>query len=104
MQKKLVKKRAKKSLGQNFLVDENILKKIIKINIINSETEIIEIGPGTGNLTDYLIKKNPKKIFAIEKDKELSKNLFDKYFGKAEIINEDILNFFNFNIFNKNTI
>ena len=104
MQKKLVKKRAKKSLGQNFLVDENILKKIVEINIINSETEIIEIGPGTGNLTDYLIKKNPKKIFAIEKDKELSKNLLDKYFGKAEIINEDILNFFNYKIFNKNTI
>ena len=104
MQKKLVKKRAKKSLGQNFLVDENILKKIVEINIINSETEIIEIGPGTGNLTDYLIKKNPKKIFAIEKDKELSKNLLNKYFGKAEIINEDILKFFNYKIFNKNTI
>ena len=104
MQKKLIKKRAKKSLGQNFLVDENILKKIVEINIINSETEIIEIGPGTGNLTDYLIKKNPKKIFAIEKDKELSKNLLNKYFGKVEIINEDILKFFNYKIFNKNTI
>ena len=63
MQKKLIKKRAKKSLGQNFLIDKNILKRIVEINIFNSETEIIEIGPGTGNLTDYLIKKKTKKNF-----------------------------------------
>lgn len=104
MQKKLVKTKSKKSLGQNFLVDKNILKKIIEINIINSESEIIEIGPGTGNLTDYLIKKNPKKIVTIEKDKELSKDLSNKFFGKAEVINKDILKFFNYDIFNKNTI
>ena len=104
MQKKFFKRRAKKSLGQNFLIDKNILKKIVDINIFNSETEIIEIGPGTGNLTDYLIRKNPKKIFTIEKDQELSKNLVDKFFGRAEIINKDILKFFDYRIFNKNTI
>ena len=104
MQKKLFKAKSKKSLGQNFLVDKNILKKIIEINIINNESEIVEIGPGTGNLTNYLIKKNPKKIVGIEKDKELSKNLVSKFFGKAEIINKDILKFFNYEIFNNNTI
>ncbi len=104
MQKKSVKTKAKKSLGQNFLVDKNILKKIVDINLINDETEIVEIGPGTGNLTDYLINKNPKKIFIIEKDQELSKNLFNKFFGKAEIINKDILKFFDYKIFNKNTV
>ena len=104
MQKKLIKKRAKKSLGQNFLIDKNILKRIVEINIFNSETEIIEIGPGTGNLTNYLIKKKPKKIFIIEKDKDLSKNLVEKFSGKAEIINKDILKFFDYQIFNKNTI
>ena len=104
MQKKLIKKRAKKSLGQNFLIDKNILKRIVEINIFNSETEIIEIGPGTGNLTNYLIKKKPKKIFIIEKDKDLSKNLVEKFSDKAEIINKDILKFFDYQIFNKNTI
>lgn len=104
MQKKSVKAKAKKSLGQNFLVDKNVLKKIVDINLINDETEIVEIGPGTGNLTDYLINKNPKKIFTIEKDQELSKNLLNKFFGKAEIINKDILKFFDYKIFNKNTV
>ena len=104
MQKKSVKTKAKKSLGQNFLVDKNILKKIVDINLINDETEIVEIGPGTGNLTNYLINKNPKKIFIIEKDQELSKNLLNKFFGKAEIINKDILKFFDYKIFNKNTV
>ena len=104
MQKKSVKTKAKKSLGQNFLVDKNVLKKIVDINLINDETEIVEIGPGTGNLTDYLINKNPKKIFTIEKDQELSKNLLNKFFGKAEVINKDILKFFDYKIFNKNTV
>ena len=104
MQKKSVKAKAKKSLGQNFLVDKNVLKKIVDINLINDETEIVEIGPGTGNLTDYLINKNPKKIFIIEKDQELSKNLLNKFFGKAQIINKDILKFFDYKIFNKNTV
>ena len=104
MQKKLVKIIAKKSLGQNFLIDKNILKKIIDINLINSDSEIVEIGPGTGNLTDYLIKKNPKKIITIEKDTELSKNLLNKFLGKINVINKDILKFFDYKIFNKNTI
>ena len=58
--------KAKKSLGQNFLKDKNILKKIADINLLDNNAELIEIGPGTGNLTDYLIKKKPKKIFLIE--------------------------------------
>tara|TARA_B000000441_G_scaffold100309_1_gene70289 strand:- start:4 stop:189 length:186 start_codon:yes stop_codon:yes gene_type:complete len=58
--------KAKKSLGQNFLKDKNVLKKIADISLLDNTTELIEIGPGTGNLTDYLIKKNPKKIFLIQ--------------------------------------
>ena len=53
--------RAKKSLGQNFLVDENILKKIVSIIKIENRS-ILEVGPGTGNLTSYILKKNPKKL------------------------------------------
>ena len=55
--------KAKKSLGQNYLIDKNILKKISQISILDNSTELIEIGPGTGNLSDYLIKKIQKKFF-----------------------------------------
>ena len=48
--------KAKKSLGQNFLVDQNILKLIANSTKIEKNNEIIEIGPGTGNLTNYIIK------------------------------------------------
>ena len=66
--------RAKKSLGQNFLIDKNVLEKII--NSANIKNKIVlEIGPGTGNLTSYILKKNPKKLFVIEKDSELAINL-----------------------------
>ena len=50
----------KKSLGQNFLIDKNILQKIVNIVSIYKNKEILEIGPGTGNLTHYLVKKKLK--------------------------------------------
>ena len=50
----------KKSLGQNFLTDKNIIKKIIKLENLKNQT-ILEIGPGSGNLTEFIVKKNPKK-------------------------------------------
>ena len=85
---------AKKSLGQNFLVDKNILKKIT--NLINiSNKNILEIGPGTGNLTKYILEKKPKKLILIEKDKNLFlelKNKFKDYLNTT-IINDDILKF-----------
>ena len=63
---------AKKSLGQNFLTDRNILEKIV--NIVDIKNKIIlEVGPGTGNLTSFILKQKPKKIFVIEKDDRLSK-------------------------------
>ena len=82
--------KAKKSLGQNFLVDKNILEKITNITNIENKT-ILEIGPGTGNLTSYILKKKPKKIFVIEKDNELSSDLENKFFNQITIINEDVL-------------
>ena len=96
--------KAKKSLGQNFLKDKNVLKKIADISLVDHTTELVEIGPGTGNLTDYLIKKNPKKIFLIEKDEKLSKYLKKKFFDNIKVINKDILKFFDYKIFSKNTI
>ena len=82
--------KAKKSLGQNFLIDKNILDKIVNTTDISNKT-VLEIGPGTGNLTKYILKKNPKKIFVIEKDNELSINLANKFNSKITIINDDVL-------------
>ena len=82
--------KAKKSLGQNFLIDKNILEKIVSTTEILNKT-ILEIGPGTGNLTSYILKKNPKKIFVIEKDSELSSDLENKFYNQITIINEDVL-------------
>ena len=85
----------KKSLGQNFLNDKNILTKIIDCGKIIKNDIILEIGPGTGNLTEKIVEKKPKHIIVVEKDKELSKILKDKFGNQIEIINKDILNCFN---------
>ena len=82
--------KAKKSLGQNFLIDKNIIEKIVNTTDISNKT-ILEIGPGTGNLTSYIFKKNPKKLFVIEKDNELSRNLEKKFDNEIIIINDDVL-------------
>ena len=81
----------KKSLGQNFLVDRNILEKIVGVTDIHNKT-ILEVGPGTGNLTSYILKNNPKKIFVIEKDNDLAKSLEENFKDQLIIINDDILN------------
>ena len=82
----------KKSLGQHFLVDKNILKQIVDLGNINNRDIVIEVGPGTGNLTEHILLKNPKKLITIEKDNNLSKLLQKKFEKRITIINEDILN------------
>ena len=83
-------KKAKKSLGQNFLVDQNTLKQIVNAVQIENR-EILEIGPGTGNLTTHILKKNPKKVYVIEKDDDLSLFLNKKFNNEINIINNDVL-------------
>ena len=97
---------AKKSLGQNYLIDKNIIKKIINIGNISNKKNIIEIGPGYGSLTDEIHMKNPKKIIAIEKDNKLSLYLQKKFkdYNNINIINDDILNFIHKNKTNEKTI
>ncbi len=82
--------KAKKSLGQNFLIDNNIINKIINLKEITNNN-ILEIGPGTGNLTSSIIENKPKKFYVVEKDKDLSLLLSEKFGNKLEIINDDIL-------------
>ena len=83
--------KAKKSLGQNFLTDRNVLETIVNTAEITNKT-ILEIGPGTGNLTSFILKKNPKKVFVIEKDNDLAKNLNNIFANQLTIINDDVLN------------
>jgi 16S rRNA (adenine1518-N6/adenine1519-N6)-dimethyltransferase len=82
--------KAKKSLGQNFLIDREVLEKIVSTtNIANKE--VLEIGPGSGNLTTYILKQKPKKLFVVEKDDNLVILLKEKFDNEIEIINNDIL-------------
>ena len=82
--------KAKKSLGQNFLIDHNIIKEIISITKIKDK-KILEIGPGTGNLTEYILKEKPNSITVIEKDDNLCQKLSSKFKDKIKIINNDVL-------------
>ena len=83
--------RAKKSLGQNFLIDNQILRQIVDCVKIENKT-ILEIGPGTGNLTKCILNKKPKEFTVIEKDNYLIKKLKDQFEEKINIINNDVLN------------
>ena len=85
-----MKIKAKKSLGQNFLIDKNILSKITNLRNIKNHV-VLEIGPGTGNLTSFILRKEPKKIYVIEKDSNLTSNLNSKFENKINIINGDVL-------------
>ncbi len=87
-------KYAKKSLGQNFLIDKNIIKKIIKsVDIVDKN--ILEIGPGRGELTTVILENNPKSLILIEKDAQLSEELNIKFGSdkRVKIFNKDILKF-----------
>ena len=79
-------KHPKKSLGQNFLNDKNIIDIIVSSGDINRNDTVLEVGPGTGNLTEKILSKNPKKIFAIEKDKFLAKKLMSPTLKNCLII------------------
>ena len=87
-------KYAKKSLGQNFLIDLNIIKKIINLTTI-FDKNILEIGPGKGALTDEILKNKPRSLTLIEKDNLLSNELKLKYNKNKKIIiyNKDVLKF-----------
>ena len=95
--------KAKKSLGQNFLIDRKILEKIANITPIKNKI-VLEIGPGTGNLTSFILKKKPKKLVVIEKDKDLVSELISIFNEQISIINDDVLNVNEKLLFNKNVV
>ena len=88
-----MKIKPKKSLGQNFLIDKEIIKKILTCADIQNKN-ILEVGPGTGNLTSEILKNNPKELILIEKDNHLLDLLKKKYTENITFINDDILKYF----------
>ena len=84
---------AKRSLGQNFLNDQKIINKIIEIGDINNSDIVLEVGPGTGNLTKKILEKRPKEFILIEKDQKLVDHLIKEFGDKIKIFNEDMLKF-----------
>ena len=84
--------KAKKSLGQNFLIDKDIIDTITNVLDIKDKS-ILEVGPGTGNLTSSLLKKKPKNFYVIEKDNNLASLLEKEFRNQIIIINDDILKF-----------
>ena len=83
----------KKNLGQNFLIDQKIIKLIADVGDINNETSILEVGPGNGALTKEILKKKPKDVILIEKDERLIDILYEKFGSSIKIVNDDMLKF-----------
>ena len=83
---------AKKSLGQNFLIDKDIIDTIINTVSI-TDNEILEVGPGSGNLTREILRNKPSKIYLVEKDTFLAESLKEIKDERVKIFNDDILKF-----------
>lgn len=81
----------KKSLSQNFLLDRNIIDKIVAVSHVQASDHILEIGPGPGSLTEALLEKGAK-VVAVEKDKILAEAL-KRLKGSLTVFSADILKF-----------
>ena len=83
---------ANKNLGQNFLINDSVVDKIVDSANITKEDLVLEIGPGLGNLTEFLLEK-AGKVIAIELDNRMIEILNDRFsmYDNFEIINEDVL-------------
>lgn len=83
---------AKKSFGQNFLVDDDVLEKIVEAGDLSRNDTVIEIGPGLGNLTELLLDK-AGKVIAFEIDRDMVNILSDRFKDKEnfELVNKDIM-------------
>ena len=84
--------KANKSLGQNFLISENVVETIVEKSGVSDNDLVIEVGPGLGTLTKYLLEK-AKKVISIELDRKMIKILNERFglYNNFELLNEDIL-------------
>ncbi len=94
------KYRAKKRLGQNFLIDENAIETILDVSEITNEDTVVEIGSGLGFVTEQLVK-TAKKVYAIELDEDMIAEISKLNAENLEIIHEDVLKI-DFSQFGKN--
>ena len=88
---------AKKNLGQNFLTSSNIAKDIVRFGKLANTDTVLEIGPGTGMMTEFLLETGAR-VIAVEKDSELFTDLQEKFakeikYKQLTLLNADILNF-----------
>ena len=83
----------KKSLGQNFLIDQKVINLITELGTIDNQDIVLEVGPGLGNLTEKILEKKPKEFIVIEKDIRLANHLNEKFGDRIKVINEDMLKF-----------
>lgn len=83
---------AKRSLGQNFLVDQNICRRIVEAVAPSDQDLVLEIGPGRGALTDFLVKAEPERCIALEKDRALAASLQARL-PSVEVVQGDALEF-----------
>ena len=93
----------KKSLGQNFLINKNIIDLIVKNGNINNKISVLEVGPGKGSLTKKILEMKPKDLTVIEKDERLAVFLQDQFGDRIKIIKDDMMNV-SFNSFNKENL
>ncbi len=84
--------KANKSLGQNFLIDDDVINKIVNGAEVEKDDVVIEIGPGLGSMTKVLLER-ARKVICIELDPKMVKILHDRFiaYNNIEIINEDVL-------------
>ena len=94
----------KKSLGQNFLIDNVVIQLIAEAGSVNKNDNIIEVGPGNGVLTEKLFEKKPQELIVIEKDIRLVKILKEKFRDNITILNEDMMKVSYENYFKNNLI
>ena len=90
---------ANKNLGQNFLIDDETVEKIVEVSEITLEDLVIEIGPGLGTLTQKLLEK-AGKVIAVEIDNKMIRILKERFllYKNLEILNEDIYYTYNYAI------
>ena len=93
----------KKSLGQNFLIDKEIINLIVETGNVKKNDLVLEVGPGKGNLTEKILEKSPKELIVIEKDLRFTEHLNSRFGERIRIIHEDMMKY-SFDSFNEKNI
>ena len=83
----------KKSLGQNFLIDKEIINLIVETGNVKKNDLVLEVGPGKGNLTEKILEKSPKELIVIEKDLRFTEHLKSRFGERIRIIHEDMMKY-----------